>query len=205
MTVSQAQSGEDGIGGLVTVDELTSLCKDAMPGFEVDVMPGSSTMKFTRVVGDRTVTVKVDCCNPETYQADEEEEEEESGVQALHATVDVERAGQSDKLMFAVLLPMEEEGVGPEINHVLVLGKDQTMDDAEKDDTYLPSDFSELDTGLQGSFAKYLDDLGVSFEFIDGVRDAAEKKEQLEYVTWLKRVRGAVSGTAVSNARVIDA
>jgi len=194
------------MGGLVTAAQLAALCEDALPGFTVDVMEGSSTMKFVRTVGDRTVTVKVDCCNPETYQADEEEaEDDEAGVQALHATVEIERAGQADKMLFAVLLPMEEEGVGPEINHVLVLGKDQTMDDAEKDDAYLPSDFSELDTGLQGSFAKYLDDLGVSFEFIDGVRDAAEKKEQLEYVHWLRRIRGSVRGTAVTNARVLDA
>lgn len=186
--------------------------EEAFPDFEVNVEPGKYTVKLTRQVGDRNVEVELDMCNQDTIGGDEFDEEmdpqmaggeeEPNTVHALGATVSISRPGKSNKLVMEVAIPIEE-ALPVEIMRVALA--DVKAKEGDADTAYAPPIYSELDVGLQTAFMQFLEDHGVGDQFADGVRAVADRKEQFEYVNFLKKVHELVEGTAVGGGDVIDA
>ena len=197
---------------MVTSGQLESELKEAFPEFTVSIDEGRFTVTLQRRVGDRSVVVELDACNQDTWGDEEGGEEEdalseqphqeEEAVHVLSATVTVSRAGKPHKLLCSIGVPVED-AAGVEVTGVSVIPSEWSVMDAENSTLYAPPVYSELDVGLQSSFLKFLHDHGIDDEFADGVRAVADRKEQFEYVRWLKGVHAVVEGTA-AGPNVID-
>lgn len=193
-----------GDGEAVTDASVATAFAEGFPGFEVSIKPGSSIVELVRVSspGEATVRVELECCTPEMWgqeepEMDEEgmedaEPEEPEPVQALPATVFVGKPGADGVVVFQLAIPTEED-TGVEIGTVFAAeDSNATLDTLQELNAYSPPAFTDLDFGLQASFAGYLAGLGIDDDFADRVRDLAELKEQLEYVRWMGGIKRIV-------------
>lgn len=200
-----AQNSED--ASALLSDEFAKEVAEQFHGFKVNLNAGKTTILLRRKVKDMHVEVELEACNTEVLgerepEADAEgagaeDEPEDNNVYAYTASVTVDREGSDSRVIFLVVVPLEEEA-GVEINTVYNVPKGMTIDQADKEGRYTPPSFSELDVGVQSSFHLFLAELGIDDKFADAVRVVADRKEQSEYIKWLKSLHSFVGGKMIS-------
>lgn len=152
---------------------------------------GDSTMKITKELQDKLVTVEWQSVSP--YTADPEMmdgEENAENEQAMDSdttnfTITVSDKTKERGIMFYCCTAMSE-------GHRYVIGNVRSYTSAaERDCTsaYAGPDFEDLDDSVQESFDEFLASAGINDQLCDFIDHSAVDKEQREYIRWLKNVQ----------------
>jgi complement component 1 Q subcomponent-binding protein len=176
--------------------------------FQIHDTLGLDEVKLTRTYKDEKITVVFSTSDinnleessyegPDDEVAEEQEvEEEKDDTQVsfpFRLNVTVEKAGHG---VLAFDLVSEEGQLGFEsvtYNHNPNEALDMTAEgDYKRRGNYNGPQFGHLDEGLQVLLERYVEERGIDEALLQFVPNYMEHKEQLEYVNWLKNVKGFV-------------
>lgn len=155
--------------------------------------PGNSVLLWQRAVGAEEIRVIASVNDEEVYddEFDDDEDDEGSddgGPLASHPfTVEVAKAGTTRVMRFECSTEGEELAVQRVALEDPELG---AGDEIER--PYDGPQFSTLDPDLQSHLYSFLWSRGVDRDFVGHLFDSVVRKEQAEYVKWLKDVQGFV-------------
>jgi complement component 1 Q subcomponent-binding protein len=159
---------------------------------------GQKEFKLTRSFGNEKITV---LCNIDSVQFPEEFDEpvpEEESQLSLDLVVLIEKSsGTQDLGTMELKVTLDNndffiEHVGYSGNSAL-MAADSAEAEHARDTLYGGPVFEELAESVKDVFHQYLEERGFNAELADFLSRYAQHKEQQEYVSWLKQVKGFIA------------
>ncbi|KAG2449584.1 hypothetical protein HYH02_005117 [Chlamydomonas schloesseri] len=144
--------------------------------FKLTEAPGDTLLTLTRAFGSEEINVDLHVNSQPTPEFDGEDGDEGINVVAFNVSV-----AKGDRVL---LFECESDGNSVNINHVSLEPKEGLASES----MYSGPVFDELDDNLQGQFAKYLEERGITAELGEYLRFLIYDKEQREYQNWLSEV-----------------